>query len=277
MEPDTAKTSIKLFNLGPWILAGVALVQVWVIALVRTLVRRLKKPIVDIYESLNIEIGFSYVGPTVGLIGTLRVRNRDVFIKNIHTKVLKAKDGSTRFLNWRAFRPHSISLTPTDPIKLEVVSSFLLTRNNPFKYNVVFVDDTFIADISPKISHITGDWFQFKKTKLQQFAQDDQVRFSSIIENPLITDDPYDQFSKSGAMTDVYTTIDRAYYWEAGDYELEIIVECENPRRTFVKPFRFSLSEQDEKLLRLNTIGILRTLCGFAEQWHFAFPEYRKK
>jgi len=60
MEPETTKTSISIAQLGPWIISAIALIQVWLIALFR----RMRKPTIFIYESGNIELGYSTSDPT---------------------------------------------------------------------------------------------------------------------------------------------------------------------------------------------------------------------
>lgn len=86
----------------------------------------------------------------------------------------------------------------------------------------------------------------------------------------------YDEFFSGGALTDSYTILDRACYWEAANYRIVTAVEGAKPDKTFKKQMSFSLSEDDVRLLRLNSISILRSLCGFSERFNFAYPEYRE-
>jgi len=62
------------------IVATVALLQIWVIKLYE---RYFRKPCLDIYPSQNPEIGYSDWGPTVGIFGTLRAPQEDVFVRQI--------------------------------------------------------------------------------------------------------------------------------------------------------------------------------------------------
>ncbi len=87
----------------------------------------------------------------------------------------------------------------------------------------------------------------------------------------------YDEFFKSNALTDAYTILERACYWETADYTLTLQIEAAKPNRTFQEEFAFSLSDDDVNLLHLNSIPILRSLCGFNDQFNFATPEYIKK
>lgn len=239
------------------------------------MLKRLKKPIIDIYESSNIEVGFSGFGPTLGLAGTLRVLHKDVFIKYIHVKVNKGKDSSCHLFNWRAFRSNTILLNPNNLPPIEIAASFLLTQSDPFKYNIFFVDELFNAEISPKVAQVTTKWNNFRKKKLQELEQKFQKDIMNLLQHPMLESTIYDEFSKTGAITEEYAIIDRACYWEAGNYQLDIIVESSKPSKQTIKTVGFKLSEEEAKLLRLNSVLILRYLCGFNESWYFAYPKYQ--
>lgn len=265
---DTASTT----QWGPWIISGLALAQVWIIALFK----KFKKPQVDIYESGNVEIGFSGFGPTIGLMGTMRCLHKDVFVQRMNATLTKLKDKSVHTFNWRAFRPNTYSLNPAEPPRFEVASSFLLTSNNPFKYNIFFVDESFTAEIAPKVGEVSKSWIDFRMKRLIELKKQYADKFELLLGNPMLDQTLYEEFFNSGALTNAYTILDRSCYWEPADYTLSVQVQAAKPNRIFKKDFSFSLSEDDVKLLHLNTIAILRTLCGFNEQFNFASPEYKK-
>jgi hypothetical protein len=132
-----------LKDYGGHILAALALLQIWAIALWRRFVSR---GVVHIYPTASIEIGFSSYGPTVGLLGTLRAQGRDVFVRRMRDHVVRLRDRAEHHFNWRAFRPHVIPLVPTAPQTLEIASSFLVTAQAPRQYNVFFASESFAGD-----------------------------------------------------------------------------------------------------------------------------------
>ncbi|MGD9873787.1 MAG: hypothetical protein AB7T27_05910 [Kiritimatiellia bacterium] len=257
---------------GPWIISGLALAQVWVIGLLK----KLRKPHVDLYESGNVEVGYSGFGPTIGLMGTMRGLHKDVFIQRITATLTKLKDKSVHTFNWRAFRPNTFSLNPAEPPRFEVAASFLLSCNNPFKYNIFFVDESFTAEIAPKVGEVSKSWLDFRTTRLRELKNQYEDNFKLLLGNPMLDQTLYDEFFKSGTLTNAFTILERACYWEPADYTLSVHVEAAKPNRIFTKEISFFLSEDDVKLLHLNTIAILRTLCGFNAQFNFASPEYKK-
>lgn len=265
---------MTIAQLGPWIISGIALIQIWLIALWR----RMRKPSLAIYESGNIELGYSNLGPTLGLMGTLRVLHKDAFAKRIRVIITRVKDSASHTFDWRFFRSPTIAINQNDPLRLEIASSFLLTQDNPFKYNILFVDEEFISTNAPKVGHIPARWFEFRTERLQRLEKEhgpDTV--SSLIDNPLLNEAFYDEFTKERDVVDAYTVLDRAFYWEPGDYSMTIEVECSTPDQTFKNQLSFSLSEEDVNLLRLNSVGTLKAMCGFNVIWNFAYPAYKKE
>lgn len=86
-------------EIGPWILGAASLAQVWVIGLWR----RFRKGKIEIFESGLIEISYGQLGPSIGLIGTLRCLHKDIFVKRLRIKVKRQCDNAEFFFNWHAF------------------------------------------------------------------------------------------------------------------------------------------------------------------------------
>jgi len=100
---------IEYWKIETWtaIVAVIALVQPWVVALYR---RVLRSGRLEIYETGLPEIGYSLWGATIALYGTLRSRDREMFAKSVTLQVRKLENTSAevathRTLQWVAFRP----------------------------------------------------------------------------------------------------------------------------------------------------------------------------
>lgn len=85
----------------------------------------------------------------------------------------------------------------------------------------------------------------------------------------------FDGFTKVQSTVDVYTDMDRAFYWHEGNYDLELLVDVSNPDRTFMKKWSFSITQEDVKNLSLNSIAILRAACSVPAFYNFAYCEYK--
>ncbi len=251
-------------SIGPWIISGIALAQVWVIALVK----RLRKGKVELYPTGNLEIGFSGFGPTIGVIGTWRALHRDTFVKSIALRVVRSRDGSSHTFNWRAFRDTAFSFDPSFVPKFEFASSFLLTANTPTRYSIFFVDDAFTADVSPKVATLSATWTQFREEQFE--ALPEEVR---NVEPSILNEILFSRFINSGKTVDAYTTLDRAFYWTSGQYDLHVCIESDD-NGNFVQKSSFTLSEDDVFLLRQNAVSILRAICGQPTHFNFANPQY---
>src|SRR5207253_5016876 len=87
------------------LIAVLALIQPWIIWLYRKYGRGGD---IDVHHTGNVEVGFSALGATVGLQGTLRAADRDFFVSSMTLEVLREADGSRHTLEWGAFRPPAV-------------------------------------------------------------------------------------------------------------------------------------------------------------------------
>src|ERR1700682_1369881 len=101
-------TEVFLKGWGSLIVATVALIQPWIIALWR---KAFRPGSIDIHETGTIEIGYSSFGPTVGLRGTLRAVHHDQFVRIIDLTVIKEKDAARHFFPWVVFRAEKLKRT----------------------------------------------------------------------------------------------------------------------------------------------------------------------
>ncbi len=214
MDPETTKRSVTIGQLGPWIISALALMQVWVIAFIH----KMKKTSVTIHESGNIELVYAALGPTVGLWGTMRAQYKDTFVERFSLSITHMHDLSTHKFDWRFSRPSSIIINSSNPVTFELISSFLLTQNKPLKYNIIFVDEAFISEISPKVGYIYTKWIEFRDQTIKKIKEKElegkhkSTPFSAIINHPLFNDTLFDAFIKKSDVTDAYTILDRAFY-----------------------------------------------------------------
>jgi hypothetical protein len=218
-------------EIGPWILGFVALVQVWIIALFK----KLRKGKVEIYETGLIEVGYADLGPSLALLGTLRCLEKDVFIKRMSVQVIRTKDGARHNFIWYAFRPTEISLGTQESIRLEMAASFLATPSQPYKYHIFFTESAFLSEYRPKVQPFLRDWQAFVSEKLKEMGEDSLQRAVEIMGDTSIVSGLFQEFLSTGKAVEAYTTLQHAFYWEAGEYELTITVEASNPDRNFKK------------------------------------------
>lgn len=262
---DTAR------ELGPWILASVALVQVWAIGLWR----RFRKGEIEIHESGMIEIGYGNYGPSVGLMGTIQAVQKDAFIKAMYVRVTRKRDRAEHIFNWRAMRSPTISLgNPDQPIEFEIPASFLLKPESPKKYNVFFNDDTFVGELNPHVSPVQDQWWDFKETRIAELRESHGAGVELMLKGDLAEDELFKEFSKERPVVDAWGRLDRAFYWDSGEYELELVVVGTRPDREWRFTWGFHLPDADADQLRTNSVGVVRMVCGLKSFFHFAYVPY---
>ena len=227
---------------GTLILAIYGIIQVWGIELYK---KYLCKGKIDIYETGTIEIGYSTFGPTISLNGTLRARDKDVFIRSIDLLVIREKDKAQHVFKWVAFRSPKIDLAGTKPISMEIPSGFLVSPDLPHRFNIVFNDNELFENIRSLYNKYNSKCYEVLK----------QMNNSPVInnKNKLIED-----FEKSEIHRETYDAFYTKYYWEAGEYSLAINVKVSKPDSIFTNNYYFSISEDDSKKVRLNVVTMLK-------------------
>ncbi len=251
------------------IVAVLALLQPWIIIVFRKL---FVKGTVEIYETGSIEVGYSSFGATIGLHGTLRVLQRDQFIRSIELTVTKQKDHSTHVFNWGAFRTQKLTASGAEEASVELPYGFLLTTTQPHRYNIQFFDTSLQEEIRPHLIKVAKAWSEAvgqMPTLGVSFAPVQAAHQQAV-------QDLWQQFSKKDPLLEAYTAIDRLCYWDPGRYFFEMRVNTANPGRTFMRSWSFELSQDDVKSLRLNTVKLLGDVCGRVYgQYNFAWAKYQ--
>jgi hypothetical protein len=255
---------------GSFLVAVVALMQPWLIVLWR----RLRAGTVHVYEKGNIEIGFSGWGPTVGLIGTLRATEHDVFIRHMRLQVMRLKDGATQRFGWRAFRTGSLSLTGTSEMFAEPAGSFLLTTSAPYQYNVFFDTPEFASEYGATMSNVTTQWRAYVRKRVEEVDPKLSDQVAKILENPAATDTLMKEFTKSDVAMDLYRSLNNNFFWHPGEYELTLECEAVRPARRYTRKWRLRLSSEDCESLRFNILAVLDACCDRTVKFNFAYPSY---
>lgn len=134
-----------------------------------------------------------------------------------------------------------------------------------------------MMEIRPKIAEVPKRWNEYKNSRLNELHEQFQKDMSALLHNPMLERTLYDEFSKRGQTTEAFGILDRACYWESGEYSLDIIVNTSKPTRQFTESFRFNLSEEDVEQLRVNAVSIIEYLCGLKVYWFYAYPKYLEK
>ncbi len=247
---------------GILIVAILAFVQPWLIILWK---KFFKRGHMEIYQTGQLEVSYSTFGATLGVLGTLRAFNVDMFIKNISIELVKLKNSSKSKFEWGIFRDQKYKLSGEHDTTLDLPSAFMVAKSLPKNFNIQFHNKEVQAEINRILKELQDKWFdKLKENKLFSTSLEDptaKVKMSAL----------YNSFKKEPIHTDSYTQLDRLFDWEAGDYSLEIRVETSKPDKEFTKRLKFKLAEGDFKSLRLNTIKMLNDTCEQSAYGDYSF------
>lgn len=230
-----------------------------ILGLLGGLVKLIYQPRIQLYPAGEIAIGFDQLGPNTTLFGTMQAQRGDFFITKIEAIFRQPAVNFERRLEWRAFRPYRFGLNADEEVKYELVSAFALKVNEPFKYNIVFIDDAYINHELERVGLVMDAWQQF------QTKTDPVLAASAKVE----------AFMAQPDIQAVAATWETAMYWKPGAYQLEVVMH--STKRKLSQAYNFTLTESDTARLRNNATAMIRHLCGERATFSKAFVSYGPK
>lgn len=269
-------------DIGNWaqwagvILSLVALAQPW---LIKLYMRYLKSGTLDIYETARIEIGYNATwGINLGLHGTLRARDNDLFVRSVELEVIKDKDQSKHHFEWRLFRSSKV-ISGRSEETFELPTGFMLLTSQPYRYNILFADVLIETELRPILEQLIQAWREKvaeKGDEILDKTEQGEALATLEPEYQVYAREKYKEFHQTPAHANAFDKLHRTCYWEAGTYKIIMRVNTAHPDRTFNRTWKFVLSESDANLLRLNAIAILRQVCDQPghNPYNQVFPGY---
>lgn len=231
---------------------------------INTLSKVVAKPKLHLHPAGVIEIGFSQLGPTITLFGTLQTRRKDAFVTSITTVARHVESGKTRSLEWRVFKPYTFGLQPIqENLQFEPVSAFLLKVAAPFKYNTIFVDDEFVTAHIGLAEEVVDAWEAYEQTVASQAEESANI-------NTLAH---YEAFYEQPQIQKIVQQWREELSWQVGTYEMDVLVSY--PPETFQAPaYSFTLNEEDIEILQSNIKSIIFHLAGKAVRYKRVQKQY---
>lgn len=259
-----------LSQYGVLIIATIALLQPWILSIWKKYVI---KPNIDIFETGKIEIGYSTFGPTIGLNGTLRCINRDLFIRDIRLILIKKKDSSSHEFNWGIFRTEKLTHSG-DETSFDLPYGFLLSTTLPRRYSIQFHDLQTQSELQKITNKVSKEW---SSTIYESMKKNPEKSFPETTNEPELSQfSIYQNFSMTKIHVESYTALDRLCYWEMGEYTIEMIVYTSNPNHEFHKSWSFTIHDEGQAQIRLNAIKIMQDVCEQINysKYHFSYADY---
>lgn len=260
---------------GTLAVAVIALLQPWAGAAYR---KWFRTPSVSIFPTGRVEVGYSQFGPTIGLHGALKVDQEDAFVREIELEVVRERDQATHTFYWQLFRQERGRLSELQDFEVELAAGFMLSVNKPHRYSILFSDVEVQEQIKSALETLKRSWSEFVLERFSDLEQLDQETALDLYNRTKRT--LYEEFRQRENHLDAWRVIDRARYWEAGDYALTMRVHTADPQQTFEESWSFSLDEDQEEILSLNVPRILQAACdqdaAFVGNFSFAYSDYEE-
>lgn len=257
------------------ILGLIGFAQLWILKLWD---RYVSTPVLEIHPSGKIEIGFSPFGPTVALFGTLRAKNKPVFVKEMRAIVVRQKDNSKLNLSWRAFRANQVTIDPQhqQTHALEIASSFMVRPESPHKYNVFLDGSEFQEALQSEVQPLKVKWKQFTNEILGAIDDNPIAQISKFTQNPIVQEKIFEQFQSLGRAKQFVGKVNEYFFWKPGEYTIKFIVDSDADPSAISKEWWVEVSEEDARLLRQNSELVVKELCNFTTTYNFVYKPYQE-
>lgn len=248
---------------GALSIAAAALAQPWVLAAYRRLFRR---PTVEAFPIGHIEVGYSQLGATIGLQGTLLAARRDVFVYAMELDLVRGKDSATHHFIWSLFRGFKAKASELHDVEMELAGGFVLKPGQPRRYNILFQDAELSADVRETLEGLQNDWLAYT---------DEFEGRTDEAGEPVSEERMYEAFSGESAHVDAWARLDRLRYWEPGSYSLTMRVLTSDPDGAYEFQWHFDLTDAQESLVKLNAVEMVRGACfQGSDHYRFAYSDY---
>lgn len=257
MNPSQDKNFIQSY--GTMIIAIVALIQPWIIALWKKLYRKSQ---IHFEEIGNIEIGFNSFASNIGLNGMLRSSNKDFYISRMFINLKKIKDSSEHQFEWNLFRDVKFSLDNENITQFELPYGLNIQPQEPKKVSIQFKDSSQVEYLLGPYNSLSNEWLDFFEEKKELLTEEEI----------------YEEFKNKPVLVNNYTKINREFYWEAGKYEMTLNIQTAPSDKITKIKYTFSLTEEQCDSLRLNTVKLCELACNQEiGLWNFAYVAYEKQ
>lgn len=241
--------------LGPVVFPLVFVSQL-LLGLINNLIKLFYRPTIRLHPAGEIEIAFDRLGPNATLFGTMQAIGGDFFITKIEATFRHLTTGFSRTLEWRAFKPYRFGFNNEEEVRYELAAAFALKVNEPFKYNIVFIDDAFINQGLEQVRMISSAWDTF------------QSKMGATLTGRALVEAFYNQPDIQAIAQDWQESM----YWQAGAYELNVGLYSGKRQLRFA--YTFTLADREVAILRNNVQPMIFHLCGERVAFGRVFAPY---
>jgi len=238
---------------GAFILSGIAIFEFWIKIIWDSFIKNGK---LLFYETDIIDISYSIWGITIGLHGTVRALDNDIFISKVELKVIRKKDKAEHLMQWLAFTSPGLHYSGNEPQKTEVPYGLMISKSAPHLINIAFNDIDLANELRSHHNKYLNEWFEVceKISEINPYydqkvtvSQETITRQKQIVE----------EFKSSKTRIDYFGFLDKNCFWDKGEYELYVYFYTSKPDKKYCYEYKFQITAEENERIKFNNITIL--------------------
>lgn len=224
---------------------------------------------IEYFPYKRLEIGFSDLGPTIGIHGTILARGNEQLIQKVSIEIQRKRDNAKHAFEWNVFR--KLDFVDITRSELEPSSPFVVGKNQAEPKNILLYDETTQSEIKEKFLGYRSNFLNFcneQKIEIQQFKDIEKWHRA------------HDLFGEKFQQhqLDVYEAIAGANYWTPGVYDILVKIKTSAPEKDFDFHYSYFLSDAESRLLKLNSVILMQAAIYYPNpMYNFANPELTVK
>jgi len=229
-------------------------------------------------EGKHIVLGYSSDGISISLQGTLRAVNQDFFIKKIGLTLRKQSPGKEsnwelqKKFEWRWLRRAKLKAYGPADVDFEEAKARMITSKDPVPFDIFFHDPASATKVQSLLEALYSKWTEKLRHELGIFETQDFVKGIAALTQEekadlaeYLSDAQKRSYAEFQKETDFLTCLQELRdecYWREGKYEIEMLVETDDPPGTFKQRWPFSLKKEKVRTLDLNPLIMIQQTCG---------------
>lgn len=239
-------------EVAQWAVAIISL-----LALVRPELEALYKRFVTevvLHPRDRLEIGFSGYGPSVGITGSIQSVSNDSLIRDINLKLVRLSDNKTHRFSLGFSRIRKIT-QQGETAEAELATAFTIKRGESRSIDFMFLDSSTQKRFDPELVTLREAW--------QNASIADGHIADLIKSNEVLSAVNEFQNEQAPIVDQSFKALERAFYWEAGKYNLSLNIITSNPEKAHTFSCNFEIGDKESETLMNNFTKIMLSLTGF--------------
>ncbi|MDB2415036.1 hypothetical protein N9W34_04615 [Rickettsiales bacterium] len=223
------------------------------------------KGTLEFHPRERIIVGFTCLGPRFSVDGTLESIARKHFINAISINVKRLTDNAEHDFFWELWES---TVLGRDAGSASPAYPFPLFKDNILQGLLTFGDQKTKGRFFNHLIDLQSKFREFVSAQPEQVPP--EKRIYKVKEfNDLESEKP-----TSPIHLEIKDIMDRSFYWDSGEYSVEMVIKTTKPKKSFKYSFTFSLSDEESKQLKENLIMAQLDACDIPNIiYHKAYPK----